>query len=270
MTPVTVLTIAGSDSGGGAGIQADLKTFAAFGTYGTSVVTALTAQNTVGVDDVHVPPAEFVDAQITSVLTDFTVAAAKTGMLATTDIVLAVARRAAGGELPNLVVDPVMVATSGDALLEPAAVTAYLERLIPATLVLTPNMREAALLTGRPLIDIDDRVEAARWLHARGARYVVVKGGDAADADAVDVVFDGRTVRLLSAPRIATGNTHGTGCTFSAAIAALLAQGFDVADAIERAKAYVTDALRSAAHWKLGHGHGPLDHFFNYPKDVHD
>lgn len=261
MTPRCVLTIAGSDSGGGAGIQADLATFATFGVHGATAVTALTAQNTIGVQGVYAVPAAFVDLQLQSVLTDFTVAAAKTGMLATAAIVELVARRGAAGKLVNLVVDPVMVATSGDRLLDPDAERAYLESLFPHALVVTPNVPEAEALVGRPLVTIGDLMDAARELHSYGPRYVVVKGGHLDGEESIDVVFDGSSIELLHARRVASRNTHGTGCTFSAAVAARLALGDRPDEAIAVAKRYVTDAIASAAVWRLGHGHGPVDHF---------
>ena len=259
-TPPTALTIAGSDSGGGAGVQADLKTFAAFGVHGTSAVTALTAQNTVEVAGVHVAPPGFVDQQITMVLTDFVVVAVKTGMLATAEIISVVAARAARGELANLVVDPVMVATSGDRLLEPDAERAYVEELFPHAAVITPNVVEASVLVGRTVRTVDDQIEAACRLYEFGPDCVVVTGGDIDGDDVVDVVFDGTSPRLLRSVRISTGNTHGTGCTFSAAIAARLAAGATTAQAIDSAKRYVTTALQGAADWRLGRGHGPVDH----------
>jgi hydroxymethylpyrimidine/phosphomethylpyrimidine kinase len=266
VTPPVALTIAGSDSGGGAGIQADLKTFAANGVFGTTAVTALTAQNTVGVTGVHVPPWEFVDAQITAVLTDLPVAAVKTGMLATVEMVELVARRAEAGELPLLVVDPVMVASSGDRLLDEEAETAYLERLFPHALVVTPNLREASLLVGRQLSDVADMAKAAAQLAMTGARYVLVKGGHLA-GDAIDVLFDGDQVHQLSSPRIDTVNVHGTGCTTAAAITAFLARGETVVEAVKAAKLYTRSAIEGAAGWRLGAGHGPVDHFgWNGPR----
>jgi hydroxymethylpyrimidine/phosphomethylpyrimidine kinase len=260
MTPTVALTIAGSDSGGGAGIQADLKTFAANGVFGTSAITAVTAQNTVGVRSVNVLPWEFVDAQIGAVLADLPVAAVKTGMLATASIIDLVARRAAAGELPQLVVDPVMVASSGDRLLEREAEMAYLERLFPHALVVTPNLREASLLVGRQLTGVDDMAKAAAQLAETGARFVLVKGGHLT-GDAVDVLFDGADIHELRSPRIDTANVHGTGCTTAAAIAAFLARGDSVIDAVRAAKAYTTAAIEGGAGWRLGAGHGPIDHF---------
>jgi hydroxymethylpyrimidine/phosphomethylpyrimidine kinase len=260
VTPPVALTIAGSDSGGGAGIQADLKAFAANGVFGTTAVTALTAQNTVGVTGVLPTPVSFVDAQIAAVLSDLPVAAVKTGMLATAEIVALVARRAAAGALPKLVVDPVMVASSGDRLLDQDAEAAYLEDLFPHALIVTPNLREASLLVGRELNDVDDMVKAAVELAATGARHVLVKGGHLS-GDAVDVLFDGQEVHRLRSHRIDTVNVHGTGCTTAASIAARLAWGDTVLDAVQVAKSYTWNAIAGAAQWRLGAGHGPLDHF---------
>jgi hydroxymethylpyrimidine/phosphomethylpyrimidine kinase len=259
LTPPVALTIAGSDSGGAAGVQADLKTFAARGVFGTSAITAVTAQNTLGVQGIHIVPAEHVDAQITSVVTDLRPAAVKTGMLATAATVAVVADRAARGELRNLVVDPVMVATTGRRLLEQDAERAYVELLVPHALVVTPNLREASVLVRRDLVSVDDMTAAARQLAETGARYVVIKGGHLPGPAAVDVVWDGRDARILSVPRIATANVHGTGCTLSAAVAANLALGATPADAIEGAKTFITRALRGAAGWALGSGQGPVD-----------
>jgi hydroxymethylpyrimidine/phosphomethylpyrimidine kinase len=257
------LTIAGSDSGGGAGMQADLKTFAALGVFGTAAVTALTAQNTAGVEAVYAPPAAFVDREIETVLDDFDVRAVKTGMLANTEIVEVVALRAASGGLPNLVVDPVLVASSGDPLFVDRPERAYLEQLFPHALVVTPNLREAGRLLDRNLVTVDDMIGAALTLRETGAQYVVVKGGHLPGDEAVDVVFDGADVTLLSAPRIDTANNHGTGCTFASAIAARLARGDDVLSAIRAAKDFVTRAISGSRSWQLGRpgGHGPLDHF---------
>jgi hydroxymethylpyrimidine/phosphomethylpyrimidine kinase len=264
VTPPVALTVAGSDSGGGAGIQADLKTFAALGVFGASAVTALTAQNTEGVRGIHAVPADFVVAQIDAVLDDLPVTAVKTGMLATAAIVSAVAELAAAGRLPRLVVDPVMVASSGDRLLEPPAERLYVERLLPLAAVVTPNLREAEVLLGGRIRTLDDQREAARALGALGAPVAVVTGGDPVDDagdDAVDVVWDGGSVRELRTPRIATVNNHGTGCTFASATAAALACGSAPAAAIEAAKRFVARAVGGAAGWRLGSGHGPLDHF---------
>ncbi len=264
-TPPVALTIAGSDSGGGAGIQADLVTFAALGVHGTSAISALTAQNTVGVAGVHVPPVEFLRAQLDAVLDDLPVAAVKTGMLATEEVVLAVADYAAAGRLPNLVVDPVLVSSTDARLLDPGAEAAYLEALFPHALVITPNAREVAALLGTPVTSIGDAREAARGLAARGPQWVVVKGGHLAaespDPDAaVDVVYDAGTAELtqLRMPRVATRNDHGTGCTFGAATAAMLARGAGVPEALEAAKRFVHEGLELSAGWTLGAGHGPV------------
>ena len=261
-TPPVALTIAGSDSGGGAGIQADLLTFAALGVHGASAVTALTAQNTVGVTGVHVPPVEFLLAQVEAVLDDLAVAAVKTGMLATEEVVRAVAGLAAAGRLPRLVVDPVLVSSTGARLLDPGAERAYTEALFPHALVVTPNTREASALLGRPVVTVADARGAARDLAAFGPRWVVVKGGHLADdaGDAVDVVFDagGGAVTELRAPRVATRNDHGTGCSFASATAAGLAAGSPVPDALASAKRFVHAGLVSSAAWRLGGGHGPV------------
>ncbi|GAB3350233.1 bifunctional hydroxymethylpyrimidine kinase/phosphomethylpyrimidine kinase [Modestobacter lapidis] len=264
MTPPVALTIAGSDSGGGAGIQADLKTFAALGVFGTSAITALTAQNTEGVRGIHPVPAEFVVAQVEAVLDDFRVAAVKTGMLGTADVVRAVVDLAAAGRLPRLVVDPVMVASSGDRLLEPQAERLYVEALLPHAAVLTPNLREAEVLLDASIRTLAEQREAARALGALGPSTVVVKGGHAvndAAGEAIDLVWDGSTVHELRGPRIDTRNNHGTGCTFASAAAAALATGSTVRDALTTAKRFVAGAITAGAAWRLGHGHGPLDHF---------
>lgn len=260
--PPVVLTIAGSDSGGGAGLQADLKSFAALGTFGTCAVTAVTAQNTAGVRGVHVLPAAFVLAQLEAVLDDLPVVAVKTGMLADAAIVNAVATLAEAGRLPNLVVDPVLAASSGDRLLEPAAVARYVERLLPCARVVTPNLPEAERLLGRSLTSLDEVRTAAAELRDHGCDVVVIKGGHApagAGHAAIDVWCDARGVHLLAGPRISTANTHGTGCSFAAAITARLAHGDAPPAAIAFAKRFVAGALTAAADWRLGSGPGPLD-----------
>ena len=263
-TPPVALTVAGSDSCGGAGVQADLKTFAALGVYGTCAITALTAQNTRGVSGIHVVPPEFVVAQIEAVLDDLAVAAVKTGMLATPAMVSAVAELAAAGRLPNLVIDPVMVASSGDRLLEPEAESLYVEALLPHASMLTPNLREAEVLLNTPIRCLAEQREAAQALAALGPAIVVIKGGhpvaDSSD-QAVDVVWDGTSTYDLSAPRVDTVNNHGTGCTFAAAAAAAMAGGAEPAEALQTAKDYVSLALSRGASWQLGQGRGPLDHF---------
>jgi hydroxymethylpyrimidine/phosphomethylpyrimidine kinase len=264
MHPPVAMTIAGSDSGGGAGLQADLKTFAAHGVFGTSVVTAVTAQNTAEVRGVHVVDPTFVELQIDTVLSDLPVAAVKTGMLASSATVAVVARWAAQGMLPNLVVDPVLVASTGRPLLDKDGVDSYRNLLLPHALVVTPNLREAALLTGTPvdeIRDVADMERAARRLAESGAGAVVVKGGHLSGHGAPDVVVFEGEARVLEGPRVATGNDHGTGCTLSAAMAALLARDTDLLDALVEAKAFVHRALAGSAAWRLGAGHGPLDHF---------
>jgi hydroxymethylpyrimidine/phosphomethylpyrimidine kinase len=252
-----VLTIAGSDSGGGAGIQADLRTFAAHGVHGASAVTAVTAQNSVAVTAVAALEPRMVAAQIEAVASDMAVAAAKTGMLANRGIIEAVAESVARFAIPHLVVDPVMVAKSGGRLLDPAAERGYVELLFPVAAVITPNLAEAEALLGREVRSLEGMHEAARRLHDLGARAVVVKGGHLT-GDAVDVFYDGRRLEEVPAPRIPTRNTHGTGCTFSAAIAARLALGQDLLEAVRGAKAYLTEAIRRS--YAVGHGPGPVDH----------
>lgn len=263
-TPPIALTVAGSDSGGGAGIQADLVTFAALGVHGASVLTALTAQNTRGVDAVHVPPVAFLRAQFDAVLSDLPVVATKAGMLATADNVRVVADLAARGRLHNLLVDPVLVSSTGARLLDPGAEQAYLDELFPQALVITPNSREVAALLGREVVSLSDAVDAARELGGYGPWWVVVKGGHLTGAgtggDAVDVVLEVMTgeVTELRRPRVETRNDHGTGCTFAAATVAMLARGASVPDALQAAKAFVYEGLVSSAGWKLGAGHGPV------------
>jgi hydroxymethylpyrimidine/phosphomethylpyrimidine kinase len=251
------LTIAGSDSGGGAGIQADLRTFAAHGVHGASAITAVTAQNTVAVTDWVALEPRMVAAQVEAVATDMPVAATKTGMLATAGIVGAVAAAARRLSLGPLVVDPVMVAKSGDRLLAAEAERAYVEQLFPLAALVTPNLLEAEALLGRPVRDVAAMREAARALVGLGPRAALVKGGRLG-GDAVDVLCDGDRVVELPAPRIDTAHTQGSGCTLSAAICARLALGDALADAVAAAKAYVTAALRGA--YRTGRGRGPLDH----------
>jgi hydroxymethylpyrimidine/phosphomethylpyrimidine kinase len=252
------LTIAGSDSGGGAGIQADLKTFSAFRVFGMSVITAVTAQNSVGVQGVENLPPAFVAQQLHSVLDDFGADAAKCGMLSTAPIIAAVADVLREHPIANLVVDPVMVAKSGDPLLRPDARQALITRILPMALVVTPNLPEAEALAGLPVVDRADMEEAARRIGALGPRHVLVKGGHL-KGDAVDLLWDGRAFHEFSAPRVDSPNTHGTGCTLSAAIAAGLALGNSLPDAVARAKAYVTRAIREG--FQAGRGVGQLRHF---------
>jgi hydroxymethylpyrimidine/phosphomethylpyrimidine kinase len=257
------LTIAGSDSGGGAGIQADLKTFESRGVFGATAITAVTAQNTVGVRHVFELPPELVAQQIDAVMQDIGADAVKTGMLANAAIVEVVAERLGRYGVRRLVVDPVMVAKSGDALLAAEAGRALLERLLPMALVVTPNLHEAGVLIGRDVTTLADMFAAARAIHAMGPAHVVVKGGHLADdADSVDILFDGQEYREYRAPRIDSKNTHGTGCTFASAIAAELARGADVAHAVASAKEYLTGAIRAADDMGIGAGHGPVNHFW--------
>ena len=258
----TALTIAGSDSGGGAGIQADLKTFAALGVYGMSAITAVTAQNTVGVVAVQALSADFVTAQIEAVASDIHVHATKIGMLASAAIVEAVAAAITALELPLVVVDPVMLAKSGDRLLDDDAVMAMVKELLPRAFVVTPNIPEAIALSGMPIASLEDAKAAAVRIHRFGPSAVVVKGGHAAGDELVDLLFDGHTFLELRTPRIDTRNTHGTGCTFASAIAAHLALGATLVDAVTRAQSYVAGAIRHGL--AVGHGHGPLDHFWQH------
>jgi hydroxymethylpyrimidine/phosphomethylpyrimidine kinase len=254
----TALTIAGSDSSGGAGIQADLKTFAAHGVFGLSALTAITAQNTLGVVRASGVDPDLVAAQIDAVAADLPIHATKIGMLANAGVIEAVAAAIERHRLTNVVLDPVMIAKSGAALLDPAAVDALRARLLPLADVVTPNAPEAAALIGSTVTSIEDLRRAAAALVALGARAALVKGGHLA-GPAVDVLWDGRTFTELTAARIETRHTHGTGCTLSSAIAARLALGDDLAAAVRAAKAYVTRAIAEAP--ALGHGHGPLQHF---------
>jgi hydroxymethylpyrimidine/phosphomethylpyrimidine kinase len=271
--PPVALSIAGSDSGAGAGLQADLKTMGALGVFGTTAVTAVTAQNTVTVGAVQLLGADMVRSQIEAVLDDLPVAAVKTGMLGTAEVVEEVGRCAAAGRLPRLVVDPVMVASTGRLLLAEEGIDSYRRALLPHALVATPNLWEAAILAGvepDALRDVDDMIEVARRLHKLGSRWVLVKGGHLpgvasqdghpAPAQVPDVLFDGQAVSVLDGTHVDTPNTHGTGCSLSAAIAARLAHGDDVPAAVTAAKQFVHGALAGGAAWRLGAGHGPLDH----------
>lgn len=253
------LTIAGSDSGGGAGIQADLKTFAALGVHGTSALTAITAQNTLGVADIMELPPALVAAQIEAVMLDIGAQAAKTGMLSSAEIIEVVEKAVARFEIRNLVVDPVMVAKGGALLLRNDAVDA-LRRLLPLAAVVTPNLPEAEVLLARPIRTLDERRQAARDLVALGARAAVVKGGHTDEEQAIDHYFDGRELVELQSPRIATANTHGSGCVFSAAIAAELAKGKDSLAAVLLAKEFITGAIESSL--EVGRGHGPVNPMF--------
>ena len=253
------MTIAGSDSGGGAGIQADLKTFAALGVYGTSALTAITAQNTLGVTDVMELPTPLIESQIDAIVSDIGTDAVKTGMLSSSDIIETVAAKLSEHSLATLVVDPVMVAKGGDRLLREDAVEALRSVLVPLAGVVTPNVPEAEVLTGLEIETADDLKAAARRLvDELGAGSAVVKGGHL-DGPATDVLYDGADFLTFTSERIDTPNTHGTGCTFASAVAAGLAKGQGVTDAVSMAKDYVTASIRT--NFPMGGGHGPLNHF---------
>jgi len=261
-----VLTIAGSDSGGGAGIQADLKTFSALGCYGMSVITALTAQNTTGVRAIHPVPPDFVEEQLEAVFTDMGAEAVKIGMLYSGELVRAVARQLVKHRVPNIVVDPVMVAQSGDSLLEDEAISALKEVLFPLARVVTPNLHEASILVGREIRTVDDMALTAREIGAFGTASVLIKGGHFPGNESTDLLYlptENRTV-ILKAERIDTQNNHGTGCTLSSAIASFLAKGDSLEEAVSRAKDYLTGALRAGAIYRLGKGHGPVHHFYRF------
>lgn len=251
------LTIAGSDSSGGAGIQADLKTFTVFEVYGMSVVTALTAQNTCGVTGIHTVPAAFVRAQIDAVINDIGVDATKTGMLVSADIITTVARAVRDHGIRQLVVDPVMIAQSGAALLEPAARAVLLQELVPLAMLVTPNVPEAEALTGIAIASVGDMRAAARLLIEHGAQACLLKGGHLGGDEAVDVFDDGRNPQELRVARLPTRHTHGTGCQLSAAITAHLARGAPLIEAVERAKRFITVAIRHGL--ALGKGAGPAN-----------
>jgi hydroxymethylpyrimidine/phosphomethylpyrimidine kinase len=256
-TPIA-LTIAGSDSGGGAGIQADLKTFEAFGVFGTTAITAITVQNTVGVSAVHPVPLDIVRGQIAAVAADLPPAACKTGMLATRELVSTVARAIGEHALPNFVLDPVMVATSGDRLLDEDAISAVTSELMPLATLITPNLDEAALLVGFEVSNVADMRMAARALCDAGAAAALVKGGHLSGDDVVDVLFDGAEMHEYRHSRLHTSSTHGTGCTLSAAVAAGLGLGAGLGAAVEAALDYVHRAIAQAP--RLGAGSGPLNH----------
>ena len=257
------LTIAGSDPSGGAGIQADLKTFTVLGAYGASVITALTAQNTLGVTGVHKVPANFIAAQFDAVTSDLTIAATKTGMLGDAETVRTVARLLAGAKLKPLVVDPVMVATSGDVLLAPDAIAAVRSLMLPLAFLITPNLPEAAKLLNQPIAATHgDAERQARELLNFGCGAVLLKGGHGEGAESVDYLVSRAGTIRLSKPRIATRNTHGTGCTLAAAVTAGLAHGMTLEDAVHRAKDFVWGALKAGANLQVGGGTGPVDHLF--------
>jgi hydroxymethylpyrimidine/phosphomethylpyrimidine kinase len=259
------MTIAGSDSGGGAGIQADLKTFAAFEVYGASVITAVTAQNTRGVVSFLAMPPELVAQQIDAVLQDIGADAVKTGMLANADVIKVVADKIASYGIERLVVDPVMLSKSGHALLQPDAITALRTELLPLTHLLTPNIPEASALTGRHIGNPEEMSEAAQAIVAMGPKFVLIKGGHL-DGDALDVLYDGTQVVEYREQRIHSQNTHGTGCTLSAAITAGLARGLGVAEAVAGAKEYITGAIRCG--FSVGGGHSPVHHFYKVWREL--
>ncbi len=255
------MTIAGSDSGGGAGIQADLKTYLAHHVFGMSAITSVTAQNTQGVLGIHDLPPDFVALQIRAVLDDLGTEVVKTGMLSNADIIHAVAQTLREYKIPYIVVDPVMRAKGGDPLLRPDAQEALIREMLPLATIVTPNLPEAEALTGLQIRSLDDMKEAARRIHALGPKTVLVKGGHLESSDrAIDLLYDGQVFHRYEADRIATRNTHGTGCTYASAIAANLALGYSLPEAVDRAKVYVTGAIRHGL--PLGQGHGPLDHGF--------
>jgi hydroxymethylpyrimidine/phosphomethylpyrimidine kinase len=257
------LTIAGSDSSGGAGIQADLKTFSALGVYGASVITALTAQNTQGVRAIHPAPPEFVQAQIEAVAADLDVRAIKIGMLGKERIITTVADALRAWQGPPIVLDPVMVATSGDPLLDEGAEFALRSHLLPLADIVTPNLPEAARLLGAALAtDEQMMVRQGELLLSLGPKAVIIKGGHGSGAEAVDLLLDGTNIVRLAADRIMTRNTHGTGCTLSSAIAANIARGMTMLDAVREAKIYLTNAIAHADELAIGHGAGPVHHFY--------
>ncbi|OLO26924.1 bifunctional hydroxymethylpyrimidine kinase/phosphomethylpyrimidine kinase [Alkalihalophilus pseudofirmus] len=254
------LTIAGSDSGGGAGIQADLKTFQELGTFGTSVITALTAQNTLGVHGVFPQTAEAIEAQLDAVLSDIGTDAVKTGMLFSPEIIELVADKLKQYNVENIVVDPVMIAKGGASLLQDAAVDALVTKLLPLATVITPNLPEAAKVLGiKEMTTLEEMESAAKKLHGLGPKYVVLKGGHLeGDTKSTDILYDGQTITYLEAERVSTKNTHGTGCTFAAAIAAQLAKGDEIADAVKTAKQFISAAITHSL--SIGNGIGPTNH----------
>jgi len=265
MTTPIALTIAGSDSSGGAGIQADLKTFAALGVYGASVITALTAQNTQGVAGIHQVPADFVTAQIEAVFSDLAIGAVKIGMVADLDVIGAIAAGLAKWQPKDVVLDPVMVATSGDRLLKADAVDALRTKLIPLAALIAPNLPEAAALLDEPVATTESAIaDQGKRLLALGPRAVLIKGGHGQGADSIDYLVGASGTIALSAPRVATANTHGTGCSLSSAIAAGLAKGEDMESAVRNAKAWISAAIAAANRFTVGHGHGPVHHFHKF------
>jgi hydroxymethylpyrimidine/phosphomethylpyrimidine kinase len=261
-----VLTIAGSDSGGGAGIQADLKTFAAIGCYGMSVITALTAQNTQGVTAIHALPPSFAIEQMAAVFTDIGADAVKIGMLYSAELIEAISEALNKYRARNIVLDPVMVAQSGDKLLQDDAIQAIKDHLMPVADVVTPNLPEAEVLLGQKIEGFEDMQRAARSLAQFGSRSVLIKGGHLEESISTDLLYlteEDRFV-ILEAERIASTNNHGTGCTLSSAIAAYMAKGNDIENAADKAKTFIHHAIRAGAAYKIGHGHGPVHHFFEF------
>ncbi|MFO7803756.1 MAG: bifunctional hydroxymethylpyrimidine kinase/phosphomethylpyrimidine kinase [Desulfovermiculus sp.] len=259
-----VLSIAGSDSGGGAGIQADLKTFSALGCYGMTAITALTAQNTQGVRDIHPVPSSCVRSQLEAVLEDIGVDAVKIGMLFSVEVIQTVAGGLKKGHITNIVLDPVMVAQSGDKLLEDQAIEAMGQELMPLADLITPNLPEAEVLLQRKIPDQEAMQQAVRDLCAWGSKAVLLKGGHREEMECIDLLYirDGDRCLSLKADYVSTVNNHGTGCTLSSAVAAYLAHGLDMEEAVRRAKEYITRAIRAGAGYRLGRGHGPVHHFF--------
>jgi hydroxymethylpyrimidine/phosphomethylpyrimidine kinase len=255
-----VLTIAGSDSGGGAGIQADLKAMAANGVYGLSVITSVTAQNTRGVKSAHDLPLPIIEAQLDAIFEDFEVAAVKTGMLASAQIVDLVSRKLRENRAANLVVDPVMIAKSGHPLLQQDAVDHLRTALIPLALVVTPNVHEAERLSGLSIKTLTDARQAAKIIHKLGCRHVLIKGGHLLEEKGTDLLYDGRFFNLFKGEFIDSPHTHGTGCTYASAIAAQLAKGKALPEAVQTAKTYITEAIRHGL--AIGHGRGPTNHFY--------
>jgi hydroxymethylpyrimidine/phosphomethylpyrimidine kinase len=255
---VRVLTIAGSDSGGGAGIQADLKTFQNIGVFGMSAITALTAQNTLGVQDIHAVPAEFVECQIRSVLSDIGADTVKTGMLLNSSIIRVVAQMLKEFKISKTVVDPVMVSKSGARLLKNEAEKALIEEILPLALIITPNLDEASVITGREIMDLKAMKEAAKKIVNMGAGSALIKGGHLKGGKAIDLFFDGHDFKEYESPRIETPHTHGTGCTLSAALAAFLGMGKSLQESVGLSKEYVTEAIRLSQ--PIGHGTSPVNH----------
>ena len=255
--PVKVLTIGGSDSGGAAGLQADLKTWVALGVYGMSVVTVVTAQNSMAVTAVHPLPADFVAAQLDAVLSDYGADGVKTGFIGSVDLIQSVATKLRQYQLNNIVIDPVLVNHKGQAMFSAEVMQAYIDHLLPLADLLTPNRREAELLTGLPVNNVAEMVTAVTHLLSLGPQNIFLKGGRVGD-EMIDIFFDGRSPIQLRSPHIDTQNTHGSGDTLSAAVCAFLAKGMDMGTAVHQAHQFTQQAIQRAAHWQLGHGHGPV------------